>query len=322
MRARSRGQHGPGTEERLGVGVAAALGCFLFFSTMDALAKWLGVTYAVMQLVFFRSLFGFIPVAAVAWREGGLHSIWPRRPWVHALRGCFILGALSLYFLGLKYLQLAEALAIAFTAPLFMTALAGPVLGEQVGIRRWSAVVVGFCGVMVMVRPDPEKLQVEALYILGSALCFACASLMTRILTRSDGSAAIMFTSTLSLFVPSAIALPFVWITPDWVSLLLFFAMGIVGGMGLMLLTTAYRNAPTSVIAPLEYTALIWAVLFGWIGWKQLPDTAVWYGAAIVAAAGLYIARREARLKREARAQAALRQAAAEGEGETQAASG
>jgi len=291
-------------EERLGLGIAAALTCFLCFSIMDALAKWLGVTYAVMQLVFFRSLFGFLPVAVVAWRDGGAGALATRRPWAHALRGAFVLGALSLYFLGLKHLQLAEALAIGFTAPLFMTALAGPVLGEQVGLRRWTAVIVGFAGVLVMVRPDPDKLQVEALYILASALCFACASLMTRLLTRTETSAAIMFYSTLAMFVPAAVSLPFIWIRPDATALALFFVMGILGGLGLLLLTTAYRNAPTSVIAPLEYTALIWAVILGWIGWKQLPEPSVWYGAVIVAAAGLYITHRESRLKR-ARRQAA-----------------
>jgi len=286
-------------EERLGAGLLAAVGCFFFFSSVDALAKWLGATYAVSQLIFFRALFGFIPVALVAWRAGGVVALHTQRPWLHVLRGVFILGALSFYFLGLKYLQLAEAMAIAFTAPLFMTALAGPVLGEQVGVRRWSAVLTGFAGVLIMVRPDPEALQLEALYILASAFCFAMTSLITRIMTRSEQQAGIMFYSTLGLFIPSALALPFSWTAPDPVSLALFFAMGILGGLGLMLLTTAYRNAPVSAIAPFEYSALIWAVLFGWIGWRQLPDPAIWYGAAVVAGAGLYIVRREARLKRE-----------------------
>ncbi len=285
-------------EERLVVGLLAAVGCFFFFSGMDALAKWLGASYAVIQLVFFRSLFGFIPVAVVTWRDGGLHQLKTRRPWLHTLRGGLILGALSFYFLGLKYLQLAEALAIAFTAPLFMTALAGPVLGEKVGLRRWSAVLIGFAGVLVMVRPDPENMQLEALYIVASAFCFALTSLTTRLLTRTETSAAIMFYSTLGLFIPSSLILPFVWIAPDTEALGLFFLMGILGGLGLLLLTTCYRNAPASVVAPFEYSALIWAVLFGWIGWKQLPEPSVWYGAVIVAGAGLYIAHREARLKK------------------------
>ncbi len=287
------------TEERLGVGILAALACFFLFTSMDALAKWLGATYAVAQLVWFRSLFGFIPVAVVTWREGGISKLKTRRPWLHALRGAFICGALSFYFLGLKHLQLAEAMAIAFTAPLFMTALAGPILGEKVGLRRWSAVLVGFVGVLVMVRPDPEKLQFEALYIVASAFCFALTSLTTRLLTRTESSSAIMFYSTLGLFVPTSFVLPLVWMTPDLEALALFCLMGILGGIGLLLLTTSYRNAPASVIAPFEYSALIWAVLFGWIGWKQFPEPSVWYGSVIVAAAGLYIARRESRLKKQ-----------------------
>ncbi len=283
----------------MGLGILAAFGCFFFFSSMDALAKWLGATYAVSQIVFFRSLFGFIPVAVVTWREGGLSSLRTKRPWMHFLRGFFILGALYFYFLGLKYLHLAEALAIAFTAPLFMTALARPVLGEKVGLRRWSAVIVGFIGVLIMVRPDPENLQLEALYILFSAFCFALTGLTTRLLARTETSAAIMLYSTLALFLPMAALMPFAWITPDWLSLGLFFTMGIFGGLGLLLLTTAYRNAPASVIAPFEYSAMIWAVLFGWIGWKQFPEPSVWYGAVLVAGAGLYIANREARLRRQ-----------------------
>jgi len=286
-------------EERLGLGLLAAAGCFFFFSSMDALAKWLGASYAISQLIFFRALFGFIPVAAVAWRAGGLAALHTRRPWLHVLRGSFLLGALSFHFLGLKYLQLAEAMAIAFTAPLFMTALAGPVLGEQVGWRRWSAVLTGFAGVLIMVRPDPGALQLEALYILASAFCFAMTSLITRSMTRSEQQAGIMFYSTLGIFIPSALVLPYSWTAPDPVALGLFFAMGILGGLGMLLLTTAYRNAPVSAIAPLEYSALIWAVLFGWIGWRELPDPAIWYGAIVVAGAGLYIVRREARLKRD-----------------------
>lgn len=294
-------------EERLGLGILAAVACFFFFSSMDALAKWLGATYAVTQLVFFRSLFGFIPVAVVTWREGGVHKLKTKRPWLHALRGLLIFGALSFFFEGLKYLHLAEALAIAFTAPLFMTALAGPILGEKVGLRRWSAVLVGFVGVLVMVRPEPENLQLEGLYILASAFCFALTSLTTRLLTRTETSSAIMLYSTLGLFIPSAAALPFFWITPDLGALGLFFLMGMLGGLGLLLLTTAYRNAPASVIAPFEYSALIWAVLFGWIGWKQFPEPSVWYGSVIVAAAGLYIARREASLKKQSRQAAAAK---------------
>ncbi len=286
-------------EEHLGVGLLAALACFFFFSSVDALAKWLGASYAITQLVFFRSLFGFIPVAVVTWREGGLAKLRTGRPWLHALRGCFIFGALSFYFLGLKYLHLAEALVIAFTAPLFMTALAGPILGEKVGPRRWLAVLFGFVGVLVMVRPEPEKLQIEALYVLASAFCFALTSLTTRLLTRSETSSAIMLYSTLGLFVPTSLIMPFVWITPDFEALILFFLMGIFGGLGLLLLTTAYRNASASIIAPFEYSALIWAVLFGWIGWKQFPEPSVWYGSLIVAGAGLYIAQREARLKKQ-----------------------
>ncbi|MEO1191694.1 MAG: DMT family transporter [Pseudomonadota bacterium] len=292
----------PAVEESLGLGIAAALLCFMFFSSMDALAKWLGATYAVAQLLFFRSLFGFLPVVVVAWREGGLRSLKTRRPGLHLLRGLFILGALGLYFQGLKHLHLAEALAIAFTAPLFMTALAGPILGEKVGTRRWGAVIVGFIGVLIMVRPEPEKLQLEALYVLGSAFCFALTSLTTRVLTRSEGTASIMFYSTLGIFIPSLIALPVDWITPDLPDLALFFAMGLLGGLGLLTLTTAYRNAPASVIAPLDYSSLIWAVLFGWIGWGVFPETSVWYGAVIVAAAGIYIAQREAAVKRRAEA--------------------
>ncbi|GAB5468929.1 MAG: DMT family transporter [Rhodospirillales bacterium] len=290
----------PSAEERLGLGIAAALLCFMLFSSMDALAKWLGASYAIAQLIFFRSLFGFLPVVVVAWREGGIKSLRTRRPGLHVLRGLFILGALGFFFQGLRYLHLAEAMAIAFTAPLFMTALAGPVLGERVGIRRWSAVIVGFIGVLVMVRPEPEKLQLEALYVLTSALCFSLTSLTTRILTRTEGSASIMFYSTLGMFLPASLALPFFWVPPDWQDLLLFFAMGTLGGLGLLTLTTAYRNAPASVIAPLEYSALIWAVLFGWIGWRVFPEPSVWYGAIIVAGAGFYIAQRESSLKRQA----------------------
>jgi len=281
------------------IGILAALGSYLFFSCMDALAKHLGETYAVVQIVFFRALFGFLPVFLVAIREKRQGWYRTRKPLYHLARGIFILISLMTFFLGLKYLPLAEAVAISFTAPLFMTALAGPVIGEKVGWRRWSAVIVGFLGVVVMTRPDVDNLQVEALYILISALTFAFVALMTRGLARAEPSSTIMLYSTCSQFFPTAVVVAFFWTAPNLGDLGLFLAMGLLGGTALFLLTIAYRYAEASLLAPLEYTALIWAVLLGWLGWNHLPLPSFWYGAAIVVGAGLFIAHRESQIAKQ-----------------------
>lgn len=293
---------GEARDPEVGRGIVCIVVAVFLLSLCDAMAKWLGhAGYQAFQIVFFRYLFGLLPVMVFVWRSG-FGSLRTRRPLVHALRAGLMFGALSTFFAGLRVLPLAEAVAITFTAPLFVTALSAPLLREPVGPRRWAAVLVGFVGTLVVLRPGTEAFRVESLLPLFSALCFALAMLMTRWMARSETNEAMLTYSTLGAGLACLPFLGFVWRPVEADHLWLFLAIGILGGIGANFMISAYRHAPAAVIAPFDYTALLWTALLGWFLFQDRPDEMVWLGAAIIVAAGLYITRREASLRSRARA--------------------
>ena len=291
----------PVAADRVGLGIGSVAAAVSLFSIVDATAKWLGQAYEPAQIVFFQALFGLIPIAVFVWRSGGLSSLRTRRPFAQLLRGILLFATILLFFTALRGLPLAEAIAVTFTAPLFVTALAGPLLGEAVGVRRWAAVVVGLVGALIMVRPGTEAFRPEALLVMASALLFALAMLLTRRLTRTETNVALVTYTTLITGLASLPLAVLVWQAPSSGELGLFALVGIGGASGNYLLVLAYRNAPAAVVAPFEYTRLIWASVFAWLLWRESPEPAVWIGAAIVAVAGVYITRREMALGRSAR---------------------
>jgi drug/metabolite transporter (DMT)-like permease len=281
--------------ERIGLGIAYVLAAMTAMTLMDAAAKWLGAGYPITEVVFLRNLFAIPPIAAMVWYGGGLPSLRTRRLPGLALCAAFGLGASFSFFTGLRYMPLAEAISIAFAAPLFVTALSVPILKERVGPRRWAAVIVGFLGVLIITRPGGDVLRIEALLILAAALSYALFLLVTRHLARSESTSALIFyTNGISLGV-AALLLPFGWRTPTGEDLIIFMAMGLVGGCGSYFIAVAYRNAPAAVLAPFDYSTLIVGTALGWLIWRELPDAFVWLGAAIVIACGLYIIHRETR---------------------------
>ncbi|MEE4236261.1 MAG: DMT family transporter [Anderseniella sp.] len=290
-------------------GLAAMWVAVVSFSVADAIGKWGGGEgFAAVQIVFFRYLFGLIPLALVLWWSG-LEAVRTKRPWAHALRGLLLSAALALFFWGLKYVPLADGIAVAFTAPLFITALSVPVLGERVGPARWAAVLVGFAGMLVIVQPGTDTFRPEMGIIVASALVFALGITYTRRLSRTETVAGMFtWTTVVSLVVFGPLAL-LTWKTPDVQHLGAFAALGLIGGAAHYLVGIAYRNAPAAVVAPQEYAALVWGALIGWFMWGDVPSAATWAGAAIVAAAGGFIAVREQRAER--RRKAAVAEAAA-----------
>lgn len=286
-----------GAPDRIGLGIASMLVAVVAMTVMDAAAKWLGAGYPIAEVVFFVNLFALVPVLIAVRMGGGLAQLRVHWRLGHALRAAFGLGAQFTFFLGLRYLPLAEAIAIAFAAPLFVTALSVPVLGEKVGLRRWGAVLVGFAGVLVITRPGGDALRLEALLILSAALFYALAMLMTRRLARSETTPAILFTSAILALLVSVSLLPFGWRTPRAEDLSIFVLMGLIGGAGRYFMAQAYRFAPAAVVAPFDYSALIWGTLIGWLIWRELPDATVWLGTAILVASGLYIIHRETRVR-------------------------
>ena len=288
-------------DDRVGLGIGAMVCGVFCFSIVDATAKWLGQDYAPIQILFFRHLFGVIPIVFLVWRGGGVRALCTRRPLAHALRAGLLFTALLSFFTALRGLPLAEAIAVGFTSPLFVTALAGPLLGEAVGPRRWAAVVVGFVGALIMVRPGTEAFRPEALLVLLSALSFALAMLLTRRLSRTETDVAMVAYTSLIAGLASVPFLGFVWRTPATDDIGLFAVVGILGGIAAYLLVVAYRHAPASIIAPFDYSGLIWSSILGWLLWREVPEPAVWIGAAIIVASGIYITHRETLRRREAR---------------------
>jgi drug/metabolite transporter (DMT)-like permease len=274
-------------------GIYAMLAAVLLFSCMDALIKHAAADYPVGQIVFFRNLFAFIPVFYFVRQAGGPAVLRTRRLGGHVLRGIVGVTAMACVFTAFKLLPLGEAVALTLSGPIFLTALSVPLLGEKVGVRRWSAVAVGFVGVLVMTRPGSGVFDPVALFALFGALFYALAMISIRWLSSTEPAATTVFYFTLFATAAGAASLPFGWQTPTAAGFLLLAGIGLIGGLAQMAMTEAFRLAPVSIIAPFEYLALVFAVGFGYLFWDEVPDAYIFGGAALVVAGGLYILHRE-----------------------------
>jgi drug/metabolite transporter (DMT)-like permease len=274
-------------------GIICMTASFACFAAMDAIAKWLAGDYPASQLVFFRGVFAMLPIGWMVMRNGGLLSLRTRRPWDHLARGLIGLVSIVAYFMALGRMPLADCVALSFTGPLFLTALSVPLLREYVGPRRWLAVVVGFAGVLVILRPGMGVFGWEAALPIGSALAYALAMIMIRRLVTTESPVTICFYTMAVMTAGSTLFAPFEWVAPRAADWPLFVALGIVGGAGNLLVTYAFRLAPAAVVAPFSYTQIVWAIPLGLVLFGELPDAAALAGAAVVIGAGLYIFHRE-----------------------------
>lgn len=281
-----------------GRAVLYMLAAIALLSLMDAAAKWLTSDYSVWQIVFLTRFVTLAFALGIAMRAGGLATLATRRPWTHLGRSAIALAMVITFFLALRTLPLADAIAITFAAPLFMTVLSIPMLGERVGPRRWAAVLIGLAGVLVIVKPSGDSLQWAALLALASAALYAVMLTIGRRMTATESSHTIVFYFALVAVVVTGVAMPWVWATPTLEDLGLFLVVGLFGSLGGYMMTQAFRYGEVSLLAPFEYTALIWATLLGFAIWGHLPDWSVFAGAALVVASGIYIAQRETRLAR------------------------
>ena len=280
-------------------GIAYMTIAVALFTIMDGFIKWLAEAgYPTMQLVFFRSLFAFLPLSLVLFRGPWRQALKVNDRRGHALRCLCGLLAMAGFFYAYKLLPLADAIAIGFAAPIFITALSVPLLGEKVGLRRWSACLVGFAGVLVILKPGAGLLESGALVALAATVFYALAAISVRRLSRTETNVSIIFYFTVSSTVVSACFLPFQWVTPDLPDLGLLILLGLLGGTAQLFMTEAFRLGEMSVVMPFEYTAMLWSVAIGWWVWGHLPGSTLWIGAALVIASGLYIVYRETRVKR------------------------
>lgn len=264
----------------------------------DTVLKWLTASYPTGQIMFLRGIFVILPVALLVWRAGGLAVLRVNSKGAHALRAACVCTGTFLFITGLAFMPLAEAIAITFAGPLFVTALAAPMLGEIVGWRRWTAVLVGFIGVLIITRPTGEAIQWAALLPLTASLCGALRDLITRKISTGESSIALLCTSTTAVVLAGLATAPIGWQPVAAFDLGLMVFSGILIGSAHFLLIECFRLAEAALVSPFKYSNLLWAILFGFLVWSDLPDEWTLAGAGIVVVSGLYILRREA-LSRE-----------------------
>jgi drug/metabolite transporter (DMT)-like permease len=280
------------------IGIALMCAAVLVFACLDAMAKYLGGHMDTLQVVGVRYAAAFLLTFMISnplIRPGLLRT---SRPYLQIGRSFLLLGSTVFNFMSFRYLQLDEALAILFSTPFLVAILAGPVLGEWVGWRRWVAIGVGFIGVLVVVRPGLGGMQWAGLLSFASAICYALYSISTRMLSRSDSSETTLFYSNMLGALLMLPVLPFVWTPPPtWLDVVLMVAVGGFGAFGHFLLISAHRHAPASVLSPFMYTQLVWATTLGYLVFANVPNRWTIAGAAIVVASGLYLLYRERKVR-------------------------
>jgi len=289
----------------------------LLFAMMSALVRQLGDVAPVGQLVFFRSACAIPPVLLIYALRGELMAtLYTKRPLGQLGRGLLSICGMFSNFSSLTRLPLADATALGFASPLITVALAAVILKEKVRFFRWAAVMVGFVGVIVMLIPHLDvshyagvagaTAAAGAAFGIFSAFCNAGTVIQTRRLTQSETTSSIVFYFSLATTCAGAVTLPFAWYTPTMSELLMLISLGVLGGLAHIFLTESYRYAAASVIAPFDYSSLLWAVLLGYWMFGELPQALVYLGSAIVVCAGLFVIFRERQLEMRRRAEAGL----------------
>ncbi|HWA51367.1 MAG TPA: DMT family transporter [Dongiaceae bacterium] len=282
----------------------------VIFTAMDAIIKSVSDIFPTGQLVFFRNLFAFAPILIFMMTQrgpGGGISLRTQHLGGHLMRGLFGVSAMYCYFLSYKLLPLSEAIALGLSGPIFLTVLSIPFLGEKVGIRRWSACIVGFLGVLVMTRPGAGVWQSAALVPLLAAVFYALAMISIRRLTGTERSGTIVFYFTAFATLAGLVTLPLGFVWPelawtwpsDWQFWGIVILIGLMGGVGQILITIAFRCAPVSVVAPFDYMALVYGFILGFMFFSEVPDAYLIVGGLIVVMSGIYIVHRETVVARQ-----------------------
>ncbi len=269
------------------LGVTGGLG-------LDLCAKGILATYSLEQFVFLRSLIGVSIFLLLAKQFGGIDCLKTKRWGWHLLRTFLAVGAMFGFFYGLSRMPLVDALTLGFTAPLMVTALSVPMLGEHVGWRRWTAVTIGFIGVLIILRPGAQQIEFAHFAVLCAAFCYSCLAITARKLSDTESS------YSLSVYVvtgPMLISITMLsgggWHTPDVNGWLLFFLAGTCSVIAWIGIIGGYRRASPAMLSPFEYTALVGGAVAGYLIWDEVPDRWVITGATVIIASGLFVAYRE-----------------------------
>lgn len=278
-----------------GVGLML-LGVFLF-SCNDAQGKWLLATYPVGQMLLIRSIAALAVISPFIWREGLAPFKAAPRPGVQILRVILATAEVAMFFWAVSYLPLADTVTFYLAGPIYVTALSALFLGEAVGWRRWTAVVVGFIGVVIALRPSTAMLGWPSLIALAGSLCYAVLMIVTRTV-RGTSDIVMASGQIVATLIFGLVTAPFGWVTPTGIDYVQLALLGVVATLALMCVNRSLKLAPASVVAPYQYTLIVWAIAFGYVVFGDIPDAAMLTGAAIIIAAGFYIFLRERTMAR------------------------
>lgn len=278
-------------------GIGLMVLSIFMFSFGDATGKFLVGTYSVGQLLFLRACAALLLLSPLIWKQRH-QFLQLERPRLQLVRVVLSTLEVAAFFLATVYLPLADVITYYLAGPIFVTAMSAIVLGEKVGWRRWTAILIGFCGVLIALRPSAQTVSLPALIALGGSLSFATLMLITRSLRKTPDivMASSQFIGTFSL---GAVLSAFHWVPPTSGSLVIFALAGCVSVTALFCVNRSLKLAPASVVVPYQYSMIVWAVIFGFVVFGDVPSLATIIGAAIIIGAGFYIYLRERDLGRE-----------------------
>jgi drug/metabolite transporter (DMT)-like permease len=274
-------------------GIALILTSTVFLGVSDVTAKYLSATLPSLEIAWVRFLvFALIMVPAMI-PGSPLFALRTGRVGLHLLRGAALLGSSVLFISGLRYLPIAEASATGFVSPLFVTALSIFFLGEKVGLRRWIATAVGLVGVLIILRPGTGAFHPAAFFPIVSALAWALTLIMTRMMSGREHAVTTMTYSAITGVLLLSVMVPFVWVRPTGHDILFGLLIGLASTLGQWIVVIAFRYADASVLAPFQYTQLLWVSILGFLIFGEVPDLFTVAGAIVIVASGLYTAHRE-----------------------------
>jgi drug/metabolite transporter (DMT)-like permease len=279
-------------------GIALFLATIFIFASLDTLPKYMTRDFHVVQIAWGRYVFSSVFLLVLVPRYGLVRPLRSARPWFQIMRAMLLAAVSLMFFTAVSYMPLVNVTAIGFAAPLILTALGHFVLGERVGLRRWLAILVGFTGVLVIIRPGVDVVHWAAIMALAMAASNAVYQLATRMLAGVDSPQTTIFFTNIAGSIGFSFVVPFFWTSPGLFGWLSLATLGFMGGLGHYLLIQAFGHAPVSILAPYAYTAILWVTISGYLVFGQLPDLWTIVGAAIIIASGIYVFYREAYLRR------------------------
>lgn len=270
-------------------GVALAVCAVALFTVMISLVKWLSAWFAPMQIAFFRAVCATAICLPVVLADAGIAGLRTRQPGAYVLRGLVGCGSIATSFYGVTLMPIADWVALTFMVPLFVAAMSAPMLGESVGWRRWLAILAGFAGILIIVPPTGTASLWALAVGITAQMLVAFALVLIRRMGSAERTTTIVFYYMVGISMITLVLAPLDWRGPQGAQWLWLIAVGLVAGGAHLLITAAYRLAPASVIAPLDYTGIVWAMLIGWFVWTEKPDANLFLGLPLVVGSGLYV---------------------------------